>query len=148
MELTVTPWKESSGACDCCGKTSKTIWGEVFTPEEKLAVYYAQWTVGSAEYFPNIDLVLGRWGQEADPKQRILVSLTHRPGRDGGGFMVIDSEERPANDPELCGRTLERAEVIGTFLAEEVFQLVDIIWLQDSRIEDVKDLDKHAWPIA
>lgn len=144
MELTATPWEESSGTCDCCGNTSKTIWGDVSTPQQGVATYYVQWTVGSAEHFPNIDLIIGRWGDDADPAQRILVSLMYRPGRNGGSFMVIDSERRPANDPRLCGRALKRVEVIGTPLAKEVFQLVDCIWLQDPRMAAVRELDNQA----
>jgi hypothetical protein len=144
MELTATPWEESSGTCDCCGNISKTIWGVISTPHGTVATYYVQWTVGSAEHFPNIDLIIGRWGDGADPTQRVLVSLKYRPDRGGGSFMVIDSDVRPANNAKLCGRALKRVEVVETPLAEEVFQLVDTIWLQDPRIAGLRDLDNQG----
>ena len=140
MTLTATPWKESSGICECCGNTSKTIWGDVSSPEQTVAIYYVQWTVGSAEHLPNVDIVIGPWGEGTEPKQRILVSLLFQPGEDGGSFMVTDSEGRPANSSEICGRALKRAEIVGTPLAEEVFRLVDTIWLQDPRVVEVKNL--------
>jgi hypothetical protein len=144
VELTVTPWKETSGSCDCCGRTSKTVWGDVSAMDQTLAVYYVQWTVGSSDHNPNFDLIIGTWGEGADPSQRILVSLVYQPRHEGGSFMIIDSEDRPANSRSLCSRALKRADVIGTPLAKEVFQLVDAIWLHDSRIAEVRGLGHEA----
>jgi len=138
MQLTATPWDEDSGVCDCCGNTSKTVWGDVSNPDQTLAVYYVQWTKGKPDHFPNIDLVMGPWGEGIEPEQRFLVSLLYDPGDEGGGFMVIDSDDRPANDGKICGRAMKRAEIVGTPLAKEVFQLVDTIWLQDPRIEEIR----------
>jgi hypothetical protein len=146
MHLTVTPWKESSGTCDCCGRTSRTVWGDISAADQTLAVYYVQWAVGSADHNPNFDLIIGTWGEGADPKRRCLVSLVYQP-RHQGGFMVIDGESRPANTPSLCGRALKRAEVIGTALAKEAFQFVDAIWLHDSRIAEVRSLSHEAEPL-
>ena len=143
MELKASPLKESSSTCQCCGKLSKTICGDVSVPERTLAIYYVQWTVGSAEHFPNIDLVLGPWDTDADPSERILIALVYEPGPDGGGFTIIDGEARPANSRQLCGRALKREEVIGTPFAQEAFQLVDAIWLDDPRIEEVKSLNRQ-----
>jgi len=144
MELKATPLKETSATCECCGKVSKTICGDVSIPEKTLAIYYVQWTVGSAEHYPNVDLILGPWDADADPSERVLISLVYDPGPDGGGFTIIDSEKRPANSPQLCGRAVKREEVIGTPFAQEAFQLVDAIWLHDPRIDEVRNLNSHA----
>jgi hypothetical protein len=138
LNLTATPWKQSGGHCDCCGNESKTVWGDLSVEEGTLAVYYVQWTVGSPDHQPNIDLVLGRWGDGASPEDRFLVSLLYDPKVEGGSFMVIDSEGRPADSRGLCGRALRKVEVIGTPLADEVFSMVDAIWRQDSRIDELK----------
>ena len=143
MDLKATPWKEAAATCDCCGKLSKTICGEVSVADKTLAIYYVQWTVGSAEHFPNIDLIIGPWGDGAEPGERVLIALVYDSGVDGGGFMIIDSETRPANSRELCGRALKREEVIGTPFAQEAFQLVDAIWLQDPRVDEVKRLNSR-----
>ena len=87
---------------------------------------------------------MGPWGDGADPGERVLISLVYDPGPDGGGFTIIDSEARPANARELCGRALKRKEVIGTPFAQETFQLVDAIWLGDPRIEEVRNLNSRA----
>jgi hypothetical protein len=67
----------------------------------------------------------------------VLVSLLYLPGPDGG-ITVIDGAKRPADQRSLCGRTLERDEVIGTPLAANAFALFDAIWLQDPRIEELR----------
>ena len=144
MDLVINPENESRGVCDCCGSESKTIWGYVRSSNQTVAAYYVQWTVGSANHYPNIDLIVGSWGEGATPKRRILISLRYRPANGGGSFMVIDSESRPANNPSLCGRALKRVEVIGTPLAKEAFDLVDALWAQDLRLIEVQGLDKEA----
>jgi hypothetical protein len=48
---------------------------------------------------------------------------------------------RRADDRSLCGRALERTDVIGTALANEVFSLVDSLWLTEPRIEEIRALD-------
>ena len=144
MQLIATPGEESVGTCECCGNTSKTIWGYVGTPKQTIAVYYVHWTVGSAQHSPNLDFIVGPWGDGAESKSRRLVSLLFRPSQGGGSFMVVDSESRPANNPEICGRALKRAEVVGTPLAKEIFELADIVWLQDPRVSEVKALNNQA----
>ena len=143
MELRARPLKETSAICECCGKVSKTICGDVSIRDKTLAIYYVQWTVGSIEHLPNIDLIMGPWGDGADPDERVLISLAYDHGPDGGGFTITDSEARPANSRQLCGRALKREEVIGTPFAQEAFQLVDAICLHDPRIEEVKRLNSQ-----
>ena len=58
--------------------------------------------------------------------------------------MVIDAENRLPQKNALCGRALCRADVIGTPLAQEVFSLVDAIWLTEPRINEVKALNDAA----
>jgi hypothetical protein len=104
------------------------------------AIYYIQWTAGAANHDVNIDLIIGPWGEGADPANRILVSVLYRPAGDGGSFMVIDANERLSSKSSVCGRAARRDEVIGTGFATEVFALVDAIWLTDLRVEEVKAL--------
>lgn len=144
MQLTVTPVGQSIGACKCCGKPTKTLWGYIDIHEQTMAAYYVHWTIGSAHPTSNFDLIVGPCDDDADPKRRQLVSLLFQPSTSGGSFNIIDSESRPANDPELCGRALTRAEVVGTPLAKEVSELIDAIWLQDPRISEVKALNGDA----
>jgi hypothetical protein len=136
--LCATPLEESSAHCACCGNMTRTIWGDLSTEDRAVAVYYVQWTPGSPQHDPNIDLVIGEWGTDAKPEDRVLVSLLYR-SRPDGGVMVIDGEGRPADQRSLCGQALKREEVIGTPLAANAFALFDAIWLQDPRIEELRE---------
>jgi len=136
-----TFWNESVGHCDCCGNESKTIWGGLADSSGPRAVYYVQWTVDEPDHMPNFDIVLGPWGDGTAPSDRVLVSLLYRPSPGGGSFMVASGKGRRADDPSLCGRALERTDVIGTPLATEVFSLVDSLWLTEPRIEEIRALN-------
>jgi hypothetical protein len=143
-QILATPWNESSGICDCCGRTSKTIWGNLSANDRTLAVYYVRWTVDAPEHNPSIDLLVGEWGDGANAQNRVLVSLLFQPSANGGAFMIVDGQGRLADSRDLCARALRRAEVVGTPLAQEVFGLVDAIWLTEPRIAEVQKLNKLA----
>jgi len=137
-------WNESTGHCDCCGKQSKTIWGDLADSSGAKAVYFVQWTVDEPEHMPNVDIVIGPWGDETSPNDRVLVSLLYQPRPGGGSFMVANGKGRPADDRSICSRALERADVVGTPLANQVFSLVDSLWLTEPRIEGIRALDTLA----
>lgn len=137
-------WNESTGHCDCCGKQTRTIWGGLSDASGAKAAYFVQWTEGEPRHMPNIDLVIGQWGDGASPENRVLVSLAYQPRHGGGSFMVISGKGRPADDRGLCGRALERVDVIGTPFAAEVFSLVDALWLTEPRMDELRTLDGLA----
>ena len=140
MSLVATPWKESTGVCECCNRQTRTFWGGVSVVDgEPVAVYYVHYATDSAEPPPVIDVVIGPWGDQDPPKDRVLVSMAYKPGA-GGGLMVVDAAGRPADVRTLCGRALARAEVVGTPLAKLVFDVVDAVFLEDPRIADVTSL--------
>jgi hypothetical protein len=134
-------WDESTAYCDCCGNQSRTIWGDLADASGAKAVYFVQWSVGHPEHTPNIDIILGPWGEGTTPGDRVLVSLLYQPRPGGGTVMVTSGKGRRADDRSLCGRALERTDVIGTALANEVFSLVDSLWLTEPRIEEIRALD-------
>jgi hypothetical protein len=51
--------------------------------------------------------------------------------------MIIDASGRPAGRSNLVGSALPRAAVIGTPLAKVAFDIVDTVWIQDSRIREI-----------
>lgn len=134
-------WDQSGGHCDCCGNQTCTIWGGLSDASGARAAYFVRWTVGQPQHLPYVDLILGLWGEGTGPQDRVLVSLCYRPQPGGGSFMVVSATGRPGDDRKLCGRALEREEVIGTPLAQEVFALADALWLTEPRIADVRALD-------
>jgi hypothetical protein len=126
---------ESGGHCDCCGNESRRVWGMVHDGAATLAAYWLNWTVGHlTEPGANLDLIVGRWVEDASADDRMVVSLLHRRQPDGSGaFMVIDAADRPVAKGELARTALARADVVGTPLAAQVFALVDAIYEQDAR---------------
>jgi len=126
------------GPCDCCGGTSRTVWGYLRTEGEPSAAYYVQWTVGQMDrHGAHVDLIVGRWGHGTSADDRSAVSLEFGRAEGRPGLMVIDAGHRPTASSSFCGKALARAEVVGTPLADTVFEMVDAIWLQDGRIAEV-----------
>ena len=130
--FTIEKMGESSGHCDCCGNESRCV---VHDGDTALAAYWMHWTVGHLnEPGANLDLILGRWGDETSAEDRVVVSLLHRQQLNGSpALMVIDAADRPAAKGELSQTALARTDVVGTPLAAQVFALVDAIYEQDGR---------------
>ena len=140
--LRVEPNGESGGHCDCCGNETRTIWGYVHSGEQVIASYFLQWTRHNPKHFPNLDFLIGTWGDETI-NDRKLVSWLYNPISQS--FMAIDSSTRPAASSSLCAHALSRDEVIsnGALMASAT-QLIDAVWLGDPRALEVKELAGDA----
>ncbi len=126
---------ETGGHCDCCGNESRRVWGMVHQQGgPTVAAYWMHWTVGHLSIpGANLDLVLGKWGDGTGASDRFGVAMVHRQLEDGTpSLTVIDAGGR-FSDPDLAATVLARRDVIGTPLAEQVFSVVDAIYLQDGR---------------
>jgi hypothetical protein len=83
-------------------------------------------------------LIIGKWGEGANPENRQICSALYRIGATGNGeFMVIDGELPPVSG--LATRALSREEVIGNPIQEHVFALLDVILLTDPNIQPVRE---------
>ena len=136
-DLEVELADESGGTCDCCGNTSRTVWGYVHEREGgTVASYFVQWTVGLslAEHPANFDLVLGSWGDGTSADDRCAISLLYSENEDGPSVMVIDAAGAPRDLSTLASSALARDEVVGTPLAIAAFAIVDAVFLQDNRL--------------
>jgi hypothetical protein len=142
--LIVNPWKEHSGQCDCCGHVTQRVWGDIASTSGRLAVYFVDWTVAQPTHYPNIDLIIGAWGDGSDPSSRVLLSILYRPASDGGSFMIVDAQQRAQQFHTLTNKGMLREEVVGTPLATEAFAMIDAIWLRDPRIHSLKALNQFA----
>ncbi|MCW1923779.1 hypothetical protein OKA05_14525 [Luteolibacter arcticus] len=140
--LTLEPNGESEPEpCAHCGHYSRSVNGFIHRGENgpTCAAYLVHWTLGVSEHLANFDLILGPWGDGADPALRLAISLTYRNDAEQRGFTLIDAKGRPHDKREMVGRALARDEVIGSpTLAAEVFRLVDFILLHDSRIGSIE----------
>ena len=150
LRLALEPNGESEpGSCAHCGNRSRSVNGFIHRGEEgpTCAAYLVHWTLGVSEHPANFDLILGPWGDGADPALRLAISLTYRNDAERSGFLVIDAKGRPHDTPEMVGRALSRDEVIGSpDLAAEVFRLVDFILLNDFRLGTIETSLPAAGP--
>ena len=126
------------GPCECCGDLSRLASDMVRLDAEPYAVYQVHWTnrqVGrhGAEFY----IILGQWGDGTTAADKFAVALHFFVESDRFGFMVVDADQTPMASHPLVGRALPRESVIDTPLAQEVFKLVDAIWLEDENISEV-----------
>jgi hypothetical protein len=119
---------------------SRRVWGYIHSGPSALAAYFVHWTVGHVpDRGANIDLIIGRWGDNTNAADRYAVSLAYRQLDAGPSFMVLDAGDRDIAKSSLVGRGLSRAEVVGHPIADDVFAICDAIWIQDPRL-----LELHA----
>lgn len=127
----------TSFACECCGGTTRRVWGYLHSESGESSAYFVQWTQGQVDaHGAFFDFVIGRWGDGASAADRAVASLELRRLDAGPGFMVIDASGR-GDFTGIAASVLNRADVIGTPLAAQLFELVDAVWLQDDRIREL-----------
>jgi hypothetical protein len=131
----VLPDGEAGGICDCCGETTKRIWGYVETIDRTVAAYFVTWTMGRPEDLAKFELVVGPWGEGAAPASRKAVTALYGIHDGEGWFMVHDNDGSLKN---IAAVALKRKEVIGKPIAKKCFDLLDAIWLGDRRLSEVK----------
>jgi hypothetical protein len=126
--------RRDGGPCPCCGEATELVWG--FVNDETagpLCVYYVQWTPGPAGHDAHFDLIVGPWGEGTGAADRVGVSLVYR--RDTASLAGVDAATRSfARGQHVFGRALARDTLLGTPLAATVYQLLDAIWLGDTRL--------------
>jgi len=134
--LIIEPIGQSGGHCDCCGHESQTVWGNISSDGAMVACYFVHWTRGQPEHYPNLDFLIGSWGDDTK-HDRVLVSWLYSASR--SQFMIVDSQSRPAARSDLCSQALTRDQVLSNpELVEEAKAVLDAVWLGDKRIEEVK----------
>jgi hypothetical protein len=128
----------SVGHCDCCGSTTKRVWGFIRREGAVVAAYFVGWTEQGPDHGATFDLVLGKWGDSTTAQDRYGVALDFRIVEASPQFMVVDAGNRATSDSELVGAALKRSDVIGTALAPQVFAIVDAIYLGDLRLDELR----------
>jgi len=123
------------GQCDCCGHSTQMAVGEVANQSELQCKYYFYWTEDKQDHYPSLDLVIGSWADNSSSNDRVLVSLVCLLDRDSRDFSFVSAKERPMASSDMFGEALERDQIVGTKLADQVAEIVDAIWSQDSRIK-------------
>jgi len=127
-----------SEPCVCCGDVSRCVVGYTWRNGVPLAAYYVHWTLDHVrEHGAHFDLILGEWGDSTTAQDRFAVSLDYRLLEGERGFMVIDAQPRAIAENVLVGRALDRSDIVGRPIAQDIFALCDAILEQDPRLAEL-----------
>ena len=124
------------GPCPDCGQRTKRVWGYIYRDDAAFAAYYVEWTPSHLDAL--FDLIIGEWGESATADQRKAVSVAFKVLESGPSFMVQDASARKIGSSSLISEALDRKDVIGRPIAEQVFQICDLIYVADPRIADLR----------
>src|SRR5262245_60871494 len=128
----------SNGHCDCCGSTTKRVWGLIHRDGAAVTVYIVGWAEQRPDHGAKFDLILGKWGASATKQDRYAVALDYRIVQGSPQFMVVDAQDRLTAGGELAESALKRSEIIGTPLAPRVYALIDAIYMGDPRLDEIR----------
>ena len=148
-KFTLEEGESDEGKCDCCGKTTKTIWGFIHRNKLCCAVYYVSWTEGHRERGATFLISLGDWeGEEVTDRQSFALRLKMMPT--GAAFMMVDAaktqcgknetapnetEQDEAEQKDLLGVMLDRETALISPLKADVFAIADLILDRDKRFK-------------
>jgi len=137
MRLEILTENEANfGPCECCGNVTRRIWGYVYSNEAALAAYYVEWTPDHND--ANFDLILGKWGDETRSADRASVAVEFKMLENGPAFRVIDADQRSYAKSSLVGKALSREAVLAEETRQQVFDILDLIYAEDPRIEPLR----------
>lgn len=110
---------------------TKRLFGSLDTNDFDVphAVYIAEFPLTQqGDRTALIDLLLGKWGEGTTPQDRVIfrVAFFLNPER----FLVVDASPRPAS----AAAAFSRQKAFDSGKIELVFQILDAVWEQDTRI--------------
>lgn len=118
---------EHRGPCPCCGSETAATHGRVLKEHEQIARYRVLWNVDDHSH-GMAWLVALDWPQ-ADGGISVSVEYSF----EHNAFMVRDPDDYAWSPQDTFGygTILHRDQVIGTPLAQQLFQILDEIWVND-----------------
>ena len=130
---------KDTGVCDCCGRSSRCVWGLASAGMQGLAAYYVHWTLGHVlDRGANIDLIVGKWGEGTSSADRSAIALAYRLLETGPSIMTIDAGSRSFSRSSLVGKVLGRNDIVDTPLAQQAFAIADAVLAQDERVAELR----------
>lgn len=132
------PLEARDSSCECCGSVTRTVWGNLDDESGTVAAYYVTWTPGKPDHRASFDLIVGSWGEGTDHTDRCGISLEYSSSGDPAGLRVLEEVKPDVANSDLVGFSLGRDQIIGTAAAAKVFAMVDAIFMNEPRIEEVR----------
>ncbi len=127
--------KSAEHPCSCCGGTTRTVWGYVYSDGEAHAVYYATWTEQHPEHDLSFARSIGGWGEGANPGEKKMVALECRILDNGPALMVVDAAGSGLANPYL-GTMLTRQQVLSSDIKQKASDIIDRIIEDDKRVKE------------
>jgi hypothetical protein len=122
--------------CDCCGHESVTLTRFVHKDNEAFAVYYAKFTRDHPEKKVFGLIGLGKWGDEAQPKDRIAFPFVIWTNELNYQVGLVDANESPWCDVTFLGPILDREDALKHPWINDVFHITDHMVKEDKMIID------------
>ena len=120
--------------CSHCGEQSLTVWGYVSQDHAAHSIYYANLMTGHKEASARLTISFGGWGEEDDVAKRRWVFIEARPTADRYEMMVRETGESLCFGKTILGSPITRAEVLGSSLKDEIFEITDFIAFNDPAV--------------
>jgi hypothetical protein len=114
------------------------VHGFVQSNQEAVAAYIVRWTQNKPELQARFDLVIGKWGSNARPSDRQMVSLKLHIVHGHSSFEVINADQSAFANSELANRILTREEVVGKEISKPVFAVTSAIFKKDHRLAELR----------
>jgi hypothetical protein len=120
---------KDSGLCDCCGRSSRRVWGLASAGMHGLAAYYVHWTLGHVlDRGANIDLVVGKWGEGTTSADRSAIALAYRLLETGPSIMTIDAGSRSFSSSPLVAKSWDAMTSLNLLLLNKHSLFLMLFW--------------------
>jgi len=134
-DIDVEGSKEERTPCECCGKWTIEVRGDLLKSNEWIAFYWVRFAQGHPESSPTIHCGTGDWSESAADDQRWLFGVEYN--LEAKGFHLLDL--RIDHEQALPNYTaLNRDEILGTQFAQDAFAMIDAIWMKDPHLEELR----------
>ena len=120
---------------ECHFRTIKS-YGFISEGEDPYAVYFARWAEGDKSLGVSFLVSIYGYGEEADESARRLAALHCHLLENGPGFEVRNGPDNQWGDISGLGSVVTREEALEQPLAQNVFDIVDKVIVDDPAVRE------------
>lgn len=129
-DVTIRETDTDHTACNCCGKLTTVVSGALDVGEQSAGWYTVGVTLDAPNHLPLCRLYIGDWTETAGPTERWGVRIGIAPD----GPHLLDWSKEEQQEAQSVFTPLNRQQVLGTPLEPQLWELVDRIMTQDTRL--------------